>query len=476
MHTSESHNLSERVAGIVWSNGLFDPSQPAWLARAPGRLDLMGGNVDYTGGLVLQFPLRQAVWAAVQPMVRQSIRIFNPGAAEFGWDTTLEVPVDVLGSLQRIDTFLTYNYGAGAQWGRYVLGGFHLLRERYGCFVSLGANVFLASDLPPNRGLASSAALEVANLKAASASVGVDLRGIALAEAAQWVENMAAHSACGIMDQSAVVLGRQDCILPLLCQTCVPFPTIRLPRHLRIWGIDSMAPRSTSGAAYETARAAAFIGYKMICCWEGMEIKQIRDVGIPRWEDSRWSGYLSNLSPSEFRSAYERRLPELMPGGEFLRSFGEHIDPLTAIDPDVCYPVRAAVRYASEENLRIRTAKLLLQDMRPEKTEETLPLLGELLLQSHFAYTECGLGAAACDELVALARRYGFFGAKMTGGGAGGVVAVMGLEDQRDSLMQLATEFAAARGAMPAIFEGSSDGADLCGVEVITTAALAGSC
>ena len=449
----------------------FTPTQPVWMARAPGRLDLMGGNVDYTGGLVLQLPLREAIWAAVQPVSRATIRVHNPGAAQYGWETALECPIADLSSLPAIEALCTQN--PGAHWGRYVLGAFHLLRERYGAFTEQGANLFLSSDLPPNRGVASSAALEIATLKAASAALSIRLEGVALAEAGQWVENVVAHSACGIMDQAAIVLGRQDCLLPLLCQPCSPLPSIRLPAEVRVWGIDSMVSRSTSSLAYETARAAAFIGYKMICQWEGLSPVPEEMSGIPRWTEPRWKGYLSNLPPSEFRSRYEQRLPESIAGRDFLRHFGEHIDPFTSVQPDHSYPVRAAVRYASEENLRIETVKVLLENGGYSEWENTLRLIGELMLQSHLAYAECGLGSSACDDLVALARRLGFFGAKMTGGGGGGVVAVLGLAHQEDRLRELVAIYAGQCGVRPNLFEGSSDGADASELSSLALSTLA---
>ena len=473
MYSGESFSFSERVAGMIQRGAYFESARPVCIARAPGRLDLMGGNVDYTGGLVLQFPLSQAVRAAVQPTARRVIRVLNPGAAAFGWKTELELPLDMISSLPAIESLC--GPGTGTFWGRYVLGGFHLLHQRYGACASLGANVFLDSDLPPNRGLASSAALEVAVLKAASGALGIALAGVSLAQAAQWVENHVARSACGIMDQGAIVLGRRNCLIPLLCQPCLPLPPIRLPGQVRVWGIDSMVPRATNSAPYELARAAAFMGYKMICRWQAVHPAFDKEAEIPRWTDTRLNGYLSNLSPSEFRSTFEHRLPESLSGEEFLSSFGEHVDPFTAIDPHAVYPVRAAVRYATEENLRIRTAKLLFENMRPENLEDSLRLIGELQFQSHFAYTGCGLGAGACDDLVELARRFGLFGAKMTGGGAGGVVAVMGLDRQQDAIHQIVGHYAAARGAVPDVFEGSSDGADLSGTQVTGMAAVAGS-
>ena len=49
------------------ARGLFEPDSEVVVARAPGRLDVMGGIADYSGALVLQWPIREATCAAVQP-------------------------------------------------------------------------------------------------------------------------------------------------------------------------------------------------------------------------------------------------------------------------------------------------------------------------------------------------------------------------------------------------------------------------
>jgi galactokinase len=463
MQSNRFRSFGERVAEMVRQSVFFEPTVAISIARAPGRLDLMGGNVDYSGGLVLQMPLRQAVWAAVQAIREPIIRVCNPDVAQFGWTPELAISSQEIANLEAIEDLCSQS--PGTHWARYVLGGFHLLSRRHGRYMRSGANVLLSSDLPANRGLASSAALEVAVLKAAAAADDIELAGVALAEYAQWVENVVAHSACGIMDQAAIVLGKADCLLPIVCQPCQPLPSIHLPAQLHVWGIDSTVSRATNSSTYETARAAAFMGYKMICCWEGVETVFDPHSTVSRWTDPRWNGYLSNLNPSEFRFAYERKLPETMCGRDFLARFVNHVDPFTSIDAETEYRVRAAARYAVEENHRVAMARLLLESFVPETAGDTLHAVGELMYQCHGAYRECGLGADACDELVALARRYGFLGAKMTGGGGGGVVAVLGTANQGQMLARMTAEYAAIRGAVPPVFDGSSDGADCFGVQ-----------
>src|SRR5262249_14113250 len=48
------------------AQALFDHGAELIVARAPGRLDLMGGIADYSGSLVLQWPIREATFAALQ--------------------------------------------------------------------------------------------------------------------------------------------------------------------------------------------------------------------------------------------------------------------------------------------------------------------------------------------------------------------------------------------------------------------------
>jgi L-arabinokinase len=269
------------------------------------------------------------------------------------------------------------------------------------------------------------------------------------------------------MDQAAIVLGKKGHLLPVLCQPCQPCPLVTLPAGIHFMGIDSMVPRSTTSAIYETARAAAFMGFKLICQHEGIEISLEQGAEIPRWTEERWHGHLSNLAPSEFRARYERLLPESIKGSEFLGYGGEHVDPFTQVDPETQYPVRAAVRYAIEENLRVQMVRTLLESMVRSGSESALRLIGELFCQSHLAYSECGLGSEACDDLVEQTVKSGLAGAKMTGGGGGGVVAILCRSGDEQTVHAIAEAYGKEHGDVPHIFQGSSDGVDIFGVQVL---------
>ena len=90
------------------------------------------------------------------------------------------------------------------------------------------------------------------------------------------------------------------------------------------------------------------------------------------------------------------------------------------------------------------------------------------MLQSHWSYTECGLGCEATDLLIELVREEiapgQLYGAKITGGGAGGTVVVLGARDAFPRFQRVVTRYAELRKQDPYVFVGSSRGADEFGV------------
>ena len=230
-----------------------------------------------------------------------------------------------------------------------------------------------------------------------------------------------------------------------------------------------------AGIEYESARAATFMGYRYLCSQEKLEPRLDESGIVSRWVEPKWNGYLANLSPSLFRQHYENLLPEQVRGGEFNRVYPLHLDPYTVVRTDVTYPVRAATRYAVEENWRVHNFVSLLAQPAGRVDTDTGDLLGELMYLSHCGYSECGLGSKATDKLVDLVREEkanDLLGAKITGGGAGGTVAVLGWNTpQAEQAFQRVTDqYASWSRAEPYIFSGSSAGSDKFGILRLTYA------
>jgi L-arabinokinase len=85
------------------------------------------------------------------------------------------------------------------------------------------------------------------------------------------------------------------------------------------------------------------------------------------------------------------------------------------------------------------------------------------MYESHASYSACGLGSDGTDRLVALARdagpARGVYGAKITGGGSGGTVALLADAGAGDVVRAIARRYAGETGRDAYVFEGSSPGA-----------------
>lgn len=226
------------LAGVV-----FERDREILISRSPGRLDLMGGNDDYTGGLVFETTIREATHFAAQARSDDQFVLHNPSVKDLGWQETICFSLaDLPGSADEaeLEPFRAWiNQDAASSWFSYIVGNLFFLRLNYPGAVRHGLNMFLDSSIPLGKGVSSSAALEVASMKACAAVYGVKAQGIELAQWTQWVENTIALSASGVMDQYAVIMGDVDTFTPMICQPCLPLPSVRLPHGLRVWGIDS---------------------------------------------------------------------------------------------------------------------------------------------------------------------------------------------------------------------------------------------
>jgi len=98
--------------------------------------------------------------------------------------------------------------------------------------------------------------------------------------------------------------------------------------------------------------------------------------------------------------------------------------------------------------------------------------LGVLMYESHASYGRCGLGSQGTDRLVDLVRAEGpeggLYGARITGGGSGGTVAVLGRCDAAPAIERVVDAYARETGYRPNVFAGSSPGVMAFGIQTIT--------
>lgn len=498
---TEKRRMRERKAATA----LFNWQEDIFVTRAPGRLDVMGGIADYSGSLVLQMPIREACHVAVQKIHPRKQRLWKHAQARqlakgqaltpvlqivsYGSELSNRGPTfdmdlsDFMDGEQPISYEKARKYFAqdpSQRWAAYVAGTILVLMKELGVRFENSISMLVSSAVPEGKGVSSSAAIEVASMSAIVASHGLNLNPRELALLCQKVENHVVGAPCGVMDQMTSACGEANKLLAMVCQPAEVLGLVDIPNHIRFWGIDSGIRHSVGGTDYGSVRIGAFMGRKIIksvastllsqsLSINGMTPEDTDEDGVELLEAEASLDYLCNLPPHRYEALYARILPECMLGETFLDKYADHNDPFTVIDNKRNYGLRAAANHPIYENFRVKAFKALLTSMA---SDEQLTSLGELLYQCHYSYGACGLGSDGTDRLVQLVQEMQhskisksaegtLHGAKITGGGAGGTVCVIGRNCLKSSeqIFEIQRRYRAATGYLPIIFEGSSPGA-----------------
>lgn len=470
--SDDGEDFRRALAWIGERAARFDPQRPLYLTRAPGRLDVMGGIADYSGALVLEMPIASATWVAAQAIDEREVIIESDGIRALGGESPVRLPLDELVGEQP----LPYEHARALltgdperAWAAYAAGALVVLHAELGRPLGRGLRLAVWSEVPVGKGLSSSAALEVATLQVVAPLVGTPLPPREIALLAHKVENLVVGAPCGVMDQMTSALGRRDHLLELVCQPAEVRGQLAVPGDLEFLGIDSGIRHAVTGADYGTVRAAAFMGYRMVAAAAGLASRPVQP-GRVAIDDTQFGGYLANVPLDDWRGRYRQGIPERMLGEEFLVRFHGTTDTTTTVEPARLYPVRAATEHAIEEHHRVQAFRGLLAGRRGVD-EPTRVKLGELMYAAHASYSACGLGSDGTDQLVAMVREAGpaagLYGAKITGGGSGGTVAVLAQRGRRAAVDAIVERYGRTWGRGSAVYVGSSEGAGTFGVRTL---------
>ena len=428
----------------------LDSGSAVIITRSPGRLDVMGGIADYSGSLVLQYPIAEATFVAIQAIDEPVIEVTSIGRKPYVMPLASLLPNGK--PLSYADARNHFSQNQEHHWVAYVIGVFVVLLREGGVSFSQGSRIVISSNVPEGKGVSSSAALETATMQAVASAFQIPLEPQAIALLCQKAENLVAGAPCGVMDQMTCVCGEKDALLALLCQPAELEPAVRVPEDISLWGIDSGERHAVSGSDYVSVRTGAFMGYRIIA-----------ETGMHS------NGYLANISPEEFEREHVSWLPEAMSGAEFMSRYSTTTDTVTTVDPARTYKIRQPTAHPVYEHHRVNLFRRLLT---APSSEERRKELGQLMYESHASYSACGLGSRGTDLIVSLVRAEGpangLYGARITGGGSGGTVAVLGSRDAKKAIGRVAERYADATGYRPYIFHGSSSGVASFGSRTVT--------
>lgn len=402
----------------------------------------MGGIADYSGSMVLEMPIGESTAAFVQDSDDRTIRVVSVPLDEDSRLRVTSIDLDYLmANLERPYSFWKEYFQIGnCQWAAYIIGVLIVLMRECEVAATKGLRILIRSGVPEGKGVSSSAAVEVATMGALASAFRLSIDPDKIALLCQKVENSIAGAACGIMDQMTVVHGRANHLMALRCQPASIEAFIKVPDGLKIWGLDSGIRHAVSGSDYLSVRVGAFMGLKIL---KTLLVHPIR--------------YLANLNPREYQP-YADDIPMTMTGVDFTRRYGSHDDPVASIDPAQTYQVRLPMEHPIYENRRVEEFLGLLRgDRKADRIR-----MGQLMFESHESYGMCGLGSDGTDLLVSLARQAsperGLFGAKISGGGSGGTVVMLGTTSAEAVIAEIRQEYSEHTGYYPYLFSGSTDG------------------
>jgi galactokinase len=199
-----------------------------------------------------------------------------------------------LGSFARLPVDVSSPAG-GPAWENYLRGMVAGLREAG--VPTRGANLWIGGDLAPGSGLSSSAALCVAVGYALAALAEASIPPERMARIAQVAEHDFAGTPCGIMDQYAACFGRAGHALLLDCRDLtrqeIPFD----PVGLQVFVIPSGVKHSLAGGAYEQRVRACQEAVRLIA-GDHPQVASLRDVSLEMLD-----AYRGQLSPVLLRRA-----------------------------------------------------------------------------------------------------------------------------------------------------------------------------
>ena len=319
------------------------------VVKSPGRINIIGEHTDYNNGFVLPAAIDKYIYVALN--IRQD-QLLNLYSKDYN---------------QSYQTDLSIADPNAPEWAKYIIGVAQLINKKTNTIK--GFNLYLEGDVPLGAGLSSSAALSCATAFALNELFDGRLSRIQLAEIGQQTEHQYIGLKCGIMDQFASVLGKDNHAIKLDCRD-LSYEYVPLDwTEYEILLLNTNVKHNLASTAYNDRRNACEQGVNLIR-EQFPEVQSLRDVTLQQLDDI--------VKPNNME-------------------------------------VYVKCRFIIQENERLQKAVNALR-------EHNIPNLGELLFDAHWALSkEYEVSCPELDFLVSSAEKLeAVVGARMMGGGFGG--------------------------------------------------------
>lgn len=336
---------------------------------SPGRVNLIGEHTDYNGGNVFPCALTIGTYALVRKRDDKNVLVSSLNFKELGiLEFNLENMV----------------YEKQHDWANYPKGVIKTF-ENHGYNIPSGFEILFYGNIPNGSGLSSSASLEVLMGIILNDSFNLNIDMVDIVKMCQEAENKFIGVNCGIMDQFAIGMGKENCAILLDCNTLkYSYSTLAMDGY-KIVIANTNKKRGLADSKYNERRSE--------CETALAEIQKVKNINA-----------LGELTEEEFEE----------------------------VKSCISDPIKVKrARHAVYENRRTLKAVKALE-------ENDLTLFGKLMNDSHVSlrddYEVTGI---ELDTLVALAWECeGVLGARMTGAGFGGCTVSIVKEDCIDSFIE----------------------------------------
>ena len=344
--------------------------EPDHLFFCPGRVNLIGEHIDYNGGKVMPCAIGLGTYLVV---AKNTEKVFRFESLNFPEKATLH---------------LQESYSKSGNWYDYPLGVINLWNEAD--HPISGLDMLFYGDIPISSGLSSSASIEVLTAYALSDMFGVNISLIDIALLCKRAENEFIGVQCGIMDQFAVAMGKQDHAILLNCDTLdyeyLPFSL----KEYSLIVINTNKPRNLVESKYNE---------RFMECGKALTAMK-KELNVQN---------LCEIAPDEYLKRKN-------------------------IIGDAVLEKRAL--HVVLENDRVKKAVDVLK-------ANDLTAFGKLMYASHTSLEELyEVTGEELDTIVEFCQSYdGCIGARMTGAGFGGCAIALVKREKSDDFAQKITEY-----------------------------------
>lgn len=354
---------------------------------APGRVNLIGEHTDYNGGHVFPCAIHLGTYLAIEKRNDKKLCFYSENFASLG---ILEYDLDNLA------------YDETGTWTNYPKGVIKMMQDD-NLEIPFGFNLYYFGNIPNGAGLSSSASIEIVTAVMLNDQLNLNLSQLDLVKYAKRAENEFVGVSCGIMDQFAILFGKENQAILL----------------------------DTNNLHYEYS---PFIieGYKLIVTNTNKKRK------------------LTDSKYNERRSECEKAL-EILKSHTNIKSLGdltiqEFVELKFYLKDEV---IRRRAKHAVYENERTKKAKQALE-------AGNLNLFGQLMNESHISLRDdYEVTGKELDTLVELAwKQNGVIGSRMTGAGFGGcTISIVKEECINDFKKNVEVEYEKIIGYKPTFYD-----------------------